>query len=233
MAEKEVKLRKDGLPKQPLNAFEKIVIVISVVLILATAVCGTFKYAFYKMEGIKDVITSSVLKKDEGESKQIDKRVLKLANMFMPDSIELENGDGIKFNVRVEFNENFDSKQVDKLLDYLNIMNLYDWEGNPVSNEDKIQKFGIQGQQLKIMALMKIADKLVDVKKTVNNVFIFLIMGDIAAGIFIAYFIWRRADDRRELREAQLREAEKQHVRGLTDEEITEVKKQKKKKKKK
>ena len=87
--------------------------------------------------------------------------------------------------------------------------------------------------QLKVMALMKLADKLVTVKKIVNNVFIVLILLDIVAAIFIAYFIWRRADDRREIREAMMRENETKKVTGLTEEEAQNAKSAKKKKKKK
>ena len=53
------------------------------------------------------------------------------------------------------------------------------------------------------------------------------------AAIFISYFIWKRADDRRDLRELQLREAEMKRVKGLTDEELKAKNKKKKKKKKK
>lgn len=229
--EKEVKLRKDGLPKQPLTVFEKIVIAISVILIILTAAVGTVKYGFHKLEGISTIITESLTKKEDKEPVVIDKRIAKIANYLMPDKIELENGDGVKFDVKVEVNENFTSEGATNLLDYFNVLKVYDWEGNELGNEDKIQKYDITGAQLKIMALMKIGDKLSKVKSTTNNVLIVLILLDIIAAVFITYFIWRRADDRRELRELQMREREIQRVTGLSEEEVKQRKKKKKKKK--
>lgn len=234
MAEKEVKLRKDGLPKQPLTVFEKIVITISVILVIATAVCGVMKYGFNKLEGVSTLITSSLLNKNE-EKKEIDKKWLKLANRLLPDAIELKSGDGIPFDVRLEANEDFSNKDAEKIFDYLNILTVYDSSGNAIGNEEtlKVSSSNITGAQLKIMALMKIADKLSKIKTVVNNVLIALIMLDVIAAIFITYFIWRRADDRRELRENAQREREIQKVIGVFEDEAKATKKSKKKKKKK
>ncbi|MCR5207275.1 MAG: hypothetical protein K6C14_02210, partial [Eubacterium sp.] len=60
MTEIEIKYRKDGLPKQPLNLFEKIVVAISVILVIATAVVGIAKFGFEKMENISHIITDSL-----------------------------------------------------------------------------------------------------------------------------------------------------------------------------
>ncbi|MBQ3903354.1 MAG: hypothetical protein II744_00125 [Eubacterium sp.] len=231
---KEVKLRKDGLPKQPLTVFEKIVIVISILLIIATALCGTVKWGFVQLEGVKDIVTSSLLKKDE-EKPKLNKNIMKYANYIMPDSIELENGEGIKFDVRLEMNTGFNPDEAKNIMDYLNIFRVFDKDGNELQNDDSLTvgKSAINGSQLKIMALIKLADKLAKVKEIINNILIALILLDIIAGVFIAYFIWRRADDRRELRELQVREQEIKRVTGISEEEARAPKKYNRKKKKK
>nr|MCR5208496.1 hypothetical protein [Eubacterium sp.] len=160
-----------------------------------------------------------------------DKRTLVLMDKLMSRPVELESGSGTKFTVRLEVNVDFDSTKVEKLLDYLNIVNVYDWDGNKIENDGRIQEFNITGAQLKVMSVMKILDKLSKIKTVVNNVLVVLVLLDIVAAVLIIYFIWRRADDRRELRENALREAEIHRVTGKTEEEVKASKKKKKKKK--
>ena len=228
MAEKEVKYRKDGFPKVSLSVFEKTVIVLSIVLVLATAVCGTVKWGF-------DQIHLPSISSSDNEKIKLSKTTLTLMDKIIPDPIELQNGDGVPFNVTLKVNKKFDSEKAKNIMDYLNMFRIFDEKKNELQNEEtlKVGQSNITGQQLKVMALMKVADKLSKVKEAVNNILVVLVILDVIAAIFISYFIWKRADDRRDLRELQLREAEMKRVKGLTDEELKAKNKKKKKKKKK
>ena len=224
--EKEVKLRKDGLPKQPLNTFEKIVIALTVICVILSVVCSVAKWGL-------DQIRITDIKDLSGQGLQFDEKILDKIERFIPDTVELDDADtGDKYKVGIELNKDYNPENNETFLNYLDIINVYDWDGNPIGNEEKIQKYDVSGMQIKIMIVLKFAGFLTKVKNIVNNTLIVLILLDIVGGIFIAYFIWRRADDRRELRELALREQEIKRVTGISEEEARAPKKAKKKKKK-
>ncbi len=224
--EKEVKLRKDGLPKQPLNTFEKIVIALTVICVILSVVCSVAKWGL-------DQIRITDIKDLSGQGLQFDEKILDKIERFIPDTVELDDADtGDKYTVGIELNKDYNPENNETFLNYLDIINVYDWDGNPIGNEEKIQKYDVSGMQIKIMIVLKFAGFLTKVKNIVNNTLIVLILLDIVGGIFIAYFIWRRADDRRELRELALREQEIKRVTGISEEEARAPKKAKKKKKK-
>ena len=116
-------------------------------LVIATAVCGTVKWGF-------DQIHLPSISSSDNEKIKLSKTTLTLMDKIIPDPIELQNGDGVPFNVTLKVNKKFDSEKAKNIMDYLNMFRIFDEKKNELQNEEtlKVGQSNITGQQLKKVA---------------------------------------------------------------------------------